>query len=221
MEQKNQKLKRKSKISRLILIGFSLILLGIAIVTTSYGYKVEEERKEQKSLEYFYEEQIDNNIQMNEETNEVIKDNGTDKKIPSNIEEYTAVIKIPSIGLEKGLFHKNNYLNNVDKNIEILAESDMPDVENGNVILASHNGNSNVSYFKDINKLNINDKITIYYNQNIYEYKVMNMYEIEKNGTANIVRNNYKDTLTLITCVTNEEKQLVVISEKVEVDNGI
>lgn len=43
------------------------------------------------------------------------------------------------------------------------------------------------------------------------------MYHIEKNGTAHIVRNANKDTLTLNTCVTGKDKQLVVIAEKVRV----
>ena len=45
----------------------------------------------------------------------------------------------------------------------------------------------------------------------------MNIYEIEKTGKANIVRNGNKTTLTLITCKGNEDKQLVVISELIRV----
>ena len=45
----------------------------------------------------------------------------------------------------------------------------------------------------------------------------MNIYEIEKTGKANIVRNGSKTTLTLITCKGNEDKQLVVISELIRV----
>ena len=39
------------------------------------------------------------------------------------------------------------------------------------------------------------------------------MYDIEKTGTANIIRNKEKTTLTLITCRHNTNKQIVVICE--------
>ena len=35
----------------------------------------------------------------------------------------------------------------ISKNIQILKESDMPNVTNGNLLLAGHNGNSKVSFF--------------------------------------------------------------------------
>ena len=130
---------------------------------------------------------------------------------------YIAVIKIPKIGLEKGLASKGSYWNNVNRNIEILSESDMPDVENGNVILAGHSGNSGVSYFRKLNKLQNDDTVSIVYNGKEYKYKMVNSYEIEKNGYAHIVRNAEKSTLTLITCKHNTNKQIVVICELVEV----
>ncbi|MEI3402428.1 MAG: hypothetical protein V8R51_09140 [Clostridia bacterium] len=46
-------------------------------------------------------------------------------------------MKIPSINLERGLVAKDSYYNNVNRNIKILDKSDMPDQENGNVILPS------------------------------------------------------------------------------------
>ena len=49
-----------------------------------------------------------------------------------------------------------------------------------------------------------------------YKYKVVNQYDIEKTGTANIVRNAEKSTLTLITCRHNTNKQIIYICELVE-----
>ena len=40
-----------------------------------------------------------------------------------------------------------------------------------------------------------------------------NIYDVEKTGTANIVRNAEKNTLTLITCRHNTNKQIVIICE--------
>ena len=41
----------------------------------------------------------------------------------------------------------------------------------------------------------------------------MNYYEINKNGTAHIIRNADETTLTLITCISNTNKQIVYICE--------
>ena len=113
-----------------------------------------------------------------------------EKKEETKIEiNYIAVIKIPKIGLEKGLASKGSYYNNVNRNIQILTESDMPDKEKGNVILAGHSGNSSVSYFRKLNKLENNDEVIISYNGRDYVYRMVNSYEIEKNGYAHILRN--------------------------------
>ena len=93
----------------------------------------------------------------------------------------------------------------------------MPDKEKGNVILAGHSGNGRISFFKNLYKLEINDYVSIFYNGSEYKYKVVNLYEIEKTGKANIVRNVEKSTLTLITCKQNTNKQIVYICELIDV----
>ena len=60
-----------------------------------------------------------------------------------------------------------------------------------------------------------NDKVSISYNGKEYIYKMVNSYEIEKNGYAHILRNAEKTTLTMITCISGTEKQMVVIAELV------
>ena len=71
-------------------------------------------------------------------------------------DDYIAVIQIPKINLEKGIYNIDNSLNNVDKNIAVLRETIWPDQKNSHIILASHSGNSDISYFKKLNKLKIN-----------------------------------------------------------------
>ena len=43
----------------------------------------------------------------------------------------------------------------------------------------------------------------------------MNSYKVKKTGQVDIIRNNDKNTLTLITCY-GEDKQLIVICELIE-----
>ena len=45
--------------------------------------------------------------------------------------------------------------------------------------------------------------------------KVVDIYDIEKTGTAEIIKNKNTTTLTLITCRHNTNKQIVIICEMV------
>ena len=92
----------------------------------------------------------------------------------------------------------------------------MPDVENGNFILAGHSGSGYTAFFKNLHKLNNDDLVSVFYGGYEYKYKVVNIYDVEKTGTANIIRNKDKTTLTLITCRHNTNKQIIVICELVE-----
>ena len=215
-------LKRKNKIennkgskSQLIIVGSLLIILGTLIIGGKYLYNYLETKNEEQLIDTFFEEQKeiteDTTPEVPEEKVETEKPQPTKTKI-----DYFAVIKIPKIGLEKGLANKGSYYNNVNRNILVVKESDMPDKDKGNVILAGHSGNGRTAYFKNLHKLERDDEVSIFYNGNEYKYKVLNQYDIEKTGTANIVRNAEKSTLTLITCRHNTNKQIIYICELVE-----
>lgn len=130
-----------------------------------------------------------------------------------NKEEYLGILEIKKIKLRKGFYKLNSNLNNVDKNITIVSSSDMPNVNKGNLILASHSGNSSVSYFRYLDKLNEGDIASIYYLGKKYDYKLINYYDVDKNGSVQIIKNNDINTLTLITCKKNTDKQIVFIFE--------
>ena len=215
-------LKRKNKIknnkgskSQLIVVGSLLIILGTLIIGGKYLYNYLETKNEEQLIDTFFEEQKeiteDTTPEVPEEKVETEKPQPTKTKI-----DYFAVIKIPKIGLEKGLANKGSYYNNVNRNILVVKESDMPDKDKGNVILAGHSGSGRTAYFKNLHKLERDDEVSIFYNGNEYKYKVLNQYDIEKTGTANIVRNAEKSTLTLITCRHNTNKQIIYICELVE-----
>ena len=219
-------LKRKTKNnnqrkSQLFIVGSFLIIVGVGILGGKIVNNYLDKKQEQDLINDFYEQQeeyvVDVPVMEEELVKEEVAEQEEKKETTTTTINYIAVIKIPKIGLEKGLASKGSYWNNVNRNIEILSESDMPDVDKGNVILASHSGNSSVSYFRKLNKLQNDDIVSIVYNGKEYKYKMVNSYEIEKNGYAHIVRNAEKNTLTLITCKHNTDKQIVVICELVEV----
>ena len=214
---KKEKENNKCKKSQLIFIGsFFMIIVGIGI----YGNIIYKDyvinKDEQNKIDDFIDDQKKNELkQTNKETEE--NTNVANSIVSSeNIEKYVAVIEIPKIKLRKGIYSKSSSKNNVNINIEILKESDMPDKVNGNFILASHSGTSRISYFKNLHKLEKDDEVYIYYSGKKYVYKLVNYYDIEKTGIATITRNGEKTTLTLITCKRHTNKQTIFIFELVK-----
>lgn len=197
-----------------IISSFLFILAGLMIIGYNH-YQDYLQRQEDKSLiEEFFEDSDNATI----ETTEVeVSEENEEVKQESISYDYVAVLEIDSIDLKRGLVDPSSKYNKVNYNIEIINSSTMPDVDNGNLILASHNGNSNISFFRNLNKMNENDLINIYYNGIKYTYKYSYMYEVEKTGKVNIVRDKNQSTLTLITCKKNSKtKQLVFVSYLVD-----
>ena len=215
MLKRKENNKNKDKKSQLLIVGSLLILLGLGVIIGKIYLDIRSDNLEKIAIVEFYEEQEEINNNISSETTEKTEIAKEEVKSTTPL-DYIAVLKIPSIGLEKGLVSKDSYYNNVNKNIKILDESDMPDEENGNVILAAHSGNGKNAFFKNLNKLKIDNIVSIFYNGNEYRYRMVNTYDVEKTGTVQILRNAQKNTLTLITCRHNTNKQIVIICELVE-----
>lgn len=197
--------KRKEKNKLLLIIRIVYYVSGLLLLAYVISIPILNSKKESDALSNFYIQEEKKN-----DTNQV--QNNKENQITSGL-EYIAVLKIPKINLEKGLVAKDSKYNNLDYGIKILKESDSPDVINGNVILASHSGTADISYFNNLDKLKINDEVLILYNGKTYQYKIVNIYDIDKTGKAKINRNNNKSTITLITCRNGTNKQIVLIGE--------
>ena len=127
--------------------------------------------------------------------------------------------EIDKINLRQGFLPKDSYYNYIDYHVQILKISDFPDVVGGNLILAAHSGNSYVSYFHNLYKLNNGDFVKIYYKGKMYRYKIVNIYKEKKDGSVNIYRDTSKTTLTLITCTRDDKTtQTIYISELIGVE---
>ena len=200
---------KKEKTSKIVfvIIGSLFLLIGVSLILYDFLSKRNVEINEQMAIEEFYttQEEI-----KEESTNDTQKVKEVKKQNKIN---YIAILKIPKIDLERGLVDPKSYLNNVKYNLEIVEGSSMPDNKNSNLIIASHSGTARISYFRNLNKLSINDEILLIYKNKTYKYKVSNKYEIEKTGTAKIIRNNNKTTITLITCKYKTNKQIVIIAD--------
>lgn len=209
------KRKRENKrCSLLEIVGFLLILLSISLLAYKVFSSMNYQMEELILIEDFYDRYGDKSMtpiiedEVIEEEQEEVK-----QEIPINNIRYIGILKINKIGLERGLVDKTSSYNHVNQNIQILKESDMPNVDKGNLILAAHSGNGRVAFFRDLHKLELNDVVNVYYEGINYVYEIVNIYEIEKTGEAHIIRNASKTTLTLITCKDNEEKQIIIVCE--------
>lgn len=110
---------------------------------------------------------------------------------------YSSFIDIPSIELKRGLVNISNDYNNVKDNIETIEWND------NRIILASHNGNNYNSYFGNLYKIDLGDKIYLYGNGEKREYIFSDSYEIKKNGSASIYTDTTRKSIVLVTCTEN------------------
>ena len=166
-----------------------------------------EEVKEENKEEIIEEENINEQVEAKEEENKEITN------------EYIGYLVIPKINLTKGFLDKRAADNDVEKNIYVVEESNYPDVDKGNFIIAGHSGTGWKAFFNELYQLSLNDTVYVSYNNKKYIYQIVNIYQQEKTGKIAIYRNYDKTTLTLITCTNNDlSSQTVYIAELINIE---
>ena len=211
---KNKKLNKKKRISpnTVALIGAFVITLGGFFILYNFI-------SDKKLFAYDYmNEQIYENQETqiyNVNTTEVnIDEEETTTQNYQDIESYIGYLEIPKIKFKRGFYNIESTLNTVETNIEIIKGSDMPDVTNGNLIIAGHSGTGWKAFFKDLYKLEVGDEAIVTYAGINYKYKITNIYKEKNTGTVSIKRNYDKTTLTLITCTKDDSStQTIYIAE--------
>ncbi len=118
-------------------------------------------------------------------------------------------IIINKINLSNNLYDINSKYNNVDKNVTILKGNF--EETNGTVVIAAHSGNSKISYFQNLDKLQINDIVKIIYNNKTYNYIIKDIWNTKKNGQIKIPNTN-KNQLVLTTCSPNKTNYQLIIN---------
>lgn len=206
---------QKSKKLLLLMLLVIFIVLSLIFIFEKYkDYKIATEENE--LIDLFLEQQ---KREFNKKEQINLSSVQNDSKNNNNKINYIAVLEIPSISLKKGLVEKNSKYNNVTYNVQILGSSDLSNIPNENIILASHSGNSRISFFKNLYKLQKGDYSYIYYNGVKYTYKVVNIYNEDKDGTISIDQNKLKNKLILTTCNQQvKNKQIVVISDFIKAE---
>ena len=202
-----EKLSKNAKVT----LGILLLFLGISCLLFTYFKTIKSNIFNEKNLKYF--EEVDIAETIEEVVDETVPEETTTPVINYN---YIGYLDIPKINLKRGFVSLNSKYNSISYNVMLIKGSSMPDVKNGNLILAAHRGNSSVSFFDKLYKLNLGDEANVTYNDKIYTYKLVNTYLEAKDGTIAIYRDENKTTLTLITCTRGAKKtQTVFIFELV------
>ena len=205
--------KIKLKNSTLILIGTIILTLGICIGLYEYFEERKNKTFSNMNITLFEKEQPKNII----ESENKIEEEQTEKKEgqENSVNTYLGILEIPKINLKNGFYDLNSKYNNVDYNITVINGSTYPTEENNNLILAAHSGDCPVCYFENLYKLSLGDIAYLSYKNKKYSYKIVDIYEVEKDGTVAIYRDYSKNVLTLITCTRNSNtKQTVYILEQ-------
>lgn len=201
--------KEKRKVNLIKRIGFLLFLLGIIFIIYVLSFSYFEKKKEKEYIESYIKNYNNNGNSVNFLNSKVIKN-------PFKY-EYIAILDIPKINLKKGLVLASKDFKSINYAISVDRNSKFPDQE-GNFILYAHAGNSKISYFKNINKLEIGDEVRIYYLDKNYSYKVIRKYEIDKSGFLTLNESYSSHNLFLVTCVHNTNKQLIIICSLENID---
>lgn len=197
-------------------LGIYLVTIGIAILGFYLIYNKSIEKRASDNVEdYINDTSIINEIPIEEKNDETKTENESNKRSIN----YTAILEIPTINLKQGVVDSTKNFSSINYAISVDKNSNYPN-ELGNFILYAHSGNSYISYFRKLNKVNIGDDIYVYYNGVKYHYAIVNKYDIEKTGKAKVISRKDDKYITLITCNQDRKGYQVVVEGKIVDQNN-
>lgn len=194
--------REKRKVNVIKKVGFLLFFIGIIFIVYELSFNYFEKKVEDEYIDSYMKNYRNEGNSVNTINSKVMKNDLKSK--------YIAVLDIPKINLKKGLVMSTKDFKSINYAVSIDKNSKFPD-EKGNFILYAHAGNSKISYFKKLDKLEVGNEVMIYYLDKIYSYKVNKKYEIDKTGFLTLNENTSDHNLVLVTCVHNTNKQLIII----------
>ena len=180
-----------------------IIILIIYLASCYYIYKADE-------LEKVNIINNNNDINQNIIVNKNIKEIKKIENDKSLVDDSIGQIIIEKININSKLYKIDSPKNNIENNITILKGSIEPEKEDSIVFIAAHSGYGEKAFFKDLDKLDIEDKIILSYKNIDYIYKVKNKWETNKDGDIEVQKEDEKQ-LILTTCSPKDKtKQLII-----------
>ena len=152
MRMQNQKqANNKLKKSQILLLGSLLVFVGVCVLSYEYIIKMKDAvfaDMEIKLSEGLVVPSDDDEVQEVPITDSLPEDTKTEVQQVVDYSKYLGVLEIPKIGLKRGFYNIDSRYNNIQYNVTLVQGSNMPDVQNGNLILMAHSGWASISYFE-------------------------------------------------------------------------
>ena len=191
-------LKKQSKNAK-ITLSILFVFIGLVLISFNYFDGIKNNLFNDKNIKL-----MNQTISIYEEIKEINEDDYNNYIFDEPTDEYIGTLIIDKIDLNRGFYSIDSKYNNVDQNIMVVETSNMPNITNGNLILASHSGSSSISFFKKLYLLELNDTAKVKYKNRTYNYKLVNIYTDKKDGDVVVSRDANSTILTLITCTKND-----------------
>lgn len=135
-------------------------------------------------------------------------------------DDVIALLKIPAMDIELPVYLGANE-QNMAKGAGHLTETSMPvGGENTNCVIAAHRGWKGIPMFRDIEKLELGDTLTMTNYWETLTYVVTEIKVIKPNDSHEIFIQPDKDMVTILTChpYTKNYRRYVVYFERTETD---
>ncbi len=189
-------------------LKFILLILITVIISVVVYDKIDTSIKDKKE-----EEKISSFFDLQKEIQDTIK-TPENMERNSNNENFIGILDIPKINLQRGFYSLESSKNTVDIGLEVIKGSQMPDVENSELVIAGHSGNGYLAFFKELDKIEKGNLIYITYQGYKYTYKLKSTTITDKNGEIEIEKEEDSQTLILTTCnpENRDKEQLTLIS---------
>ncbi len=100
----------------------------------------------------------------------------------------------------KGIVSEESVYSKKIKGIVMFKEFGRPNLTNTNTVIGAHSGNGSNSFFTNLDKIELGEKVNYFYKGKKYEYKVIKKFFVDESNTKILNNIKEKTTLTIFTC---------------------
>ncbi len=133
------------------------------------------------------------------------------------------IIQIPKMDVELPMY-LGATKDNMAKGAVVLGNTSMPvGGINSNVVIAAHRGYKGIKMFRDIQKMQIGDAITLTTPWDTLSYRVSEIKIVEKNDIGEVLIQKDQDMITLVTChpYTKNTHRYLVFAKRVSNNQAV
>lgn len=209
----------QKKCNKRMFIGVFLIIIGLLIFFKPTFLSIKNTYETKKSIKKFessnqsqhrkqsdddYKASVKYNKKLYKNKQKELKDVWSYRNIPKNLPHFKdnifGSINIPKMNVKLPLYIGATE-ENMKKGAVIMGQTSLPiGIKNSNTVIAAHRGYQGIPFFREIEKLKVNDKIYIKNKWKTLAYKVKNIKIIYPDDVEDIKIQKNKDMITLLTC---------------------